>query len=250
MKKIEFARLLIFLIVPIALLSCIAENTIDAESREPVSAEVLKSEILGRWTFDGENLKSLSENSFIEFSNPNTFVLSLRGEKFVSGKFSVDNSSTISLGDLGRIDKIVLSPGNVEFTLSYDNKSVSLKGNRTTVNNSDDKTALLCRKWLMTNQEDGKDTLGGFVDRSLLTFSNSGTYLIEAYTNGNQAPAVISWNWKWHSTLSDRIVYWREGNEIEEDKKYIIIRELTQDTLKITESNVYGLRNYVFTVVN
>jgi len=245
MKIIRTIQIVSSIMIPLLLLSCNAENDIPSEQNDSAKIEQLRKDILGKWVFGSKNLRTTNNNSFIEFLKDTTFVVSLGSEKMYSDKFTIVNTSEISLENFGKVENILFKDDEINFGLSYAGQKVVVNANKTVAFDDSAKTQLLSRGWEMTDQEDGKDTVAN-VGRSFITFSSSGTYKIEVHSEGGTRHVTGNYNWKWHSTISNRIVYWHDRGEIDEDNRYMIIRELTPTSLKTTESNFWGLRNYVF----
>lgn len=238
-----------FLVIPILLLCCNDESGISSERDNATKIEQLRKGILGKWTFEAKNLRTEDNRSLIEFLRDSTFIVKLSKGQVFSGKYSIVGPSEISLENFGEISDIVLQEDKINFKLLYEKQIVVVNANKVNTLTEEEKTQLLCRKWQFTNQEDGRDSANA-IDRAFTTFFDSGTYVTEIYTKNSQQGWTETWNWKWHSTMNDRIVYWKGDDKIEEDKKYMIIRELTPSILKTTESKFWGVRNYVFLPAN
>lgn len=106
---------------------------------------------------------------------------------------------------------------------------------------------LLFRAWEMVAEENGIDSLKN-VNRSFVTFSSNGTWSSSA---GSYAPigAGDDRYWKWHPTIPNRLLWWYLGHETNENN-YIDLRVITEDSLKITHSNVYFKGKYNFVPYN
>jgi hypothetical protein len=102
---------------------------------------------------------------------------------------------------------------------------------------------LLFRSWEMVAEENGIDSLKN-VKRSFVTFSPDGTW---SSSIGSYAPIGSGDDryWKWHPTVPNRLLWWYLGHETDENN-YIDLRVVTEDSLKITHSNVYFKGKYNF----
>lgn len=249
MKNENLIKLMFCLMLPLVLLSCIADDSIRADQNNTAKIEQLRKDILGKWTFETKNLRTTDNSSLIEFLKDGMFLVKLSNGQVFSDKYSILGPSEIALDNFGEISNILLQEDQINFKLIYEKQVVPVNANRINSLIEKEKTQLLCRKWQLTNQEDGRDSANA-IDRAFTTFFDSGTYLTEGYSKTSQQGWTETLNWKWHSTMNDRIVYWKKNDKIEEDKKYMIIRELTPSILKTTESTFWGLRNYVFIPAN
>jgi hypothetical protein len=110
---------------------------------------------------------------------------------------------------------------------------------------NEEKSKLLLKSWSMLNSEDGADSLALGLDKSILLFSSDGSYKTTAFITGG-GTIVTNRNWKWHPTKPNRILYWYPGQAVDENQNYIDIRELTESSLKITNSSSYGPGDYSF----
>ena len=109
---------------------------------------------------------------------------------------------------------------------------------------------LLFRNWNMLSEENGIDTLANVI-KSTLLFSADGTFTTNAFPGGiQQPPYILKRYWKWHPTISNRLLYWHLGREVDEKNNYIDIRLLTEETLKISYHNYYGELKFSFVPEN
>jgi len=246
MAKQYTNALLLFIVNTLLFFSCAQNDDIENGQDEHLKTEQLRKDIIGKWKFDSNDLRVTGDDSYIQFTADGIYIVNNGEKNLATDKFLVTGPDKVSLNNFGSVQNIKISDGAATFELLHNGKNLSISAKREIVLPESERTEMLSRKWKMLNIENGVDTLA-LVDSSFVTFIKSGTYLTEAFVGPkNNGPLVTTLNWRWHSTLSDRIVYWRAGTEIDEDKNYIIIRELSDDTLKITESNFWGLSRYTF----
>ena len=103
-----------------------------------------------------------------------------------------------------------------------------------------------CQNSSQQTGENGKDSLSQYIDSSFVTFFVDGHYETECYGKDRNKAMKLNHFWAWHPSLSDRFGYWIIQRPREDDKYYTIIRELTANELKTTESRFDGLFSYTF----
>jgi hypothetical protein len=191
------------------------------------------------------------KTGFIEFLSDSTYMLFDAAGNYITGKFQATDGKTISLKDFGTLSEITFAQEKINFKITYssNNKSITISANKAQPIPESEKAKLLSRKWYLTHEEDGHvifeeeaeiyDDEGNvtstfFPDSLNFIMSSSGTYVVETFEKGHLKQAQMA-NWKWHSTLTDRFVYWWYDVIEDEDRDVVIIRELTKDVFKATE---------------
>ncbi len=189
-------------------------------------------------------------NGFIEFLSDSTFILSDEEMNVFTGRFTVKDGATISLAGFGEISEIKFTQNVINFIVSYSspNKKITIKANKAAAITLDDKTKMLTRNWLLTDEKDGKEIYDeGIetnpdgnemqpVDKVTLLLSSSGTYLVQFFYANKLISAEVA-NWKWHRTDANKFVYWweEEPTSQEEDDFSITVVRLTNSLLETSE---------------
>lgn len=191
------------------------------------------------------------KTGFIEFLSDSTYTIYDSEGNYFTGKFEAKDGTTISLANLGTLSGINFAQEKINFKLTYtsNSKSITVTANKVKDVPTGDKAKLLGRKWYITHEEDGQTLfeeeveiyddndklVEAFIPDSIsVLMSPYGTYVVQILKNGVLKKATIV-NWKWHSTKTDRFIYWVYDIPADEEDDYVIIRELTQDILKTTE---------------
>jgi hypothetical protein len=96
----------------------------------------------------------------------------------------------------------------------------------------------------MVNEEDGIDSLAN-VNYSFVTFSSNGTWSTSSLSSTPGQGYTENKYWKWHPSVPNRLLWWYLGHKTDENN-YIDFQIVTEDSLKITHSNVYFKGRYNF----
>ena len=230
---------------------CLANDNKLSGSYHVSKSTDLKKDIIGKWVFQSKDSKKLLEETFIEFFDNDTFIFYDSTGLVFMDKYSTLSESEISVKSSVEIKSIDLSSKDLRFQMTHSGKKSTIIANKVKSVDGSEKTKLMSRHWQMLNNSDAKDTLA-VIERSTALFSNSGTYFILAYQKDSKTPIVTKLNWKWHSKIPDRIVFWRDGDKIQEERKYITIKKLSETSLSFSEFNDSrdkGERNYEFELV-
>ena len=188
---------------------------------------------------------------YIEFLSDSTYMIYDSQGNFTQGKFNALTGDSISLSNFGSLGGIKLGSSTLDFKLHYSAGSgtVTISANKAPAVASDSRTALLCRSWYLTNADAGGDIIGSTdsyynpatqqyedytIDSLTFVITTSGTYIVQQFNKGTLKNADVA-NWKWHSTQSDRFVYYWDNDPIDEAHDYVIIRENTKTILKLSE---------------
>lgn len=227
------------------LLTCLFFSCTPVDPSE--DQETLRKTIIGKWNFDGSSLRVSQETmAYIQFFSNNTYVVSEASGKVTSDSYSFSNVNDIVVENFGVIKDFKVKDEQASFKLIQQNKEVSINAKKAQEISETDKTKLLCRRWKMLPIENGKDSLSQYIDSSFVTFFVDGHYETECYGKGRNKAMKLNHFWAWHPSLSDRFGYWIIQRPREDDKYYTIIRELTANELKTTESRFDGLFSYTF----
>lgn len=191
-----------------------------------------------------------NSTGYIEFLSDSTYMLYDSEGRYFQGKFQANTGDSISLAGLGSLGGIKLADGNLDFKLYYSagSKSIVVSGNKAASIPMDTRTTQLCRAWYLTREADGEEAFEDSeeyneetqqyepyqIDSLGLIMTTSGTYIVQEFFAGKLLYAEVA-NWKWHSTKSDRFVYYWYNEEPDEDRDYIIITELNSTVLKAYE---------------
>lgn len=267
----------------VLIFSC-SKKSPDEGGDKAADAKALEAKVIGKWSFNNVSLSALSvvrsstalkakglfaapvnellpgiseaapqtpsSTGFVEFLNGNTYIISDGEGSVFTGKFEATDGSSISLAGFGSISEIRFSGQKIDFKVNYtaSGKSISIAANKAAEIAATDKGKLLCaHAWYVTDEEDGKDLVSGTVDRVTVLYSLSGTYLVQFFKSGKLVEAKVA-NWKWHSTDPNKFVYWWDDELPNENTDYVLLRELTNNIMKIKEelySNVVVYNNYV-----
>ncbi len=192
----------------------------------------------------------IAKTGFIEFLKNNTYLIYDAEGNYFTGTFNVRDGQTIDLAEFGTINEIKFTQEKIDFIANYtaQNKKLIISANRAVSIPLTDKTTLLTGKiWSVTGEEKGQETffnapidiqnpkdgsilMTSWVDKITFLFSSSGTYSIHFYYK-NKLLAVNMFNWKWHSTDANKLVYWGYSETVDEDQ-FEVIREITKDVLR------------------
>ncbi|MDR3286775.1 MAG: hypothetical protein LBT27_04975 [Prevotellaceae bacterium] len=99
------------------------------------------------------------------------------------------------------------------------------------------KTDLFCRTWKITAETEKVNGVESIPARSFLgctaLFSHAGTYLMN-YQDGTPPELAL---WKWKNTTETEFYYsWKNWEGFVENEHFVIIAELTKNSMKINES--------------
>ncbi|CAG5003312.1 hypothetical protein DYBT9275_03125 [Dyadobacter sp. CECT 9275] len=247
MKK-ELMRIVPIFIFSVWLLSCIASDDVSVEPDEGTKVEVLKRAIIGKWEFQTENLRIMGGKSWIELRGDSSYTLnSMASKKVITDKYTVVSSSEIALSSFGKIANFKDNGNEITFDLYSNDKRIASAANRVAAIDTTEQTALLCRNWNMLSEEAGIDSVRN-VGKSTVQFYQTGIYVIKsgAGTTAGSSYGGLVMHWKWHPEIANRIIYWYTADRIDPSKYYYDIHELTESSLKITESNYFGLFKFNF----
>nr|WP_121271678.1 hypothetical protein [Pedobacter schmidteae] len=192
----------------------------------------------------------VAKTGFIEFLKNNTYLVYDADGNYFTGTFDVRDGQTIDLAGFGTINEIKFTQEKIDFIVNYtaQNKKLTISANRAVSIPLTERTELLTGKiWSVTGEEKGQATffnapidiqnsqdgsilLTSWVDKITFLFSSSGTYSIHFYYQ-NKLLAVNMFNWKWHSTDANKLVYWGYSETVDEDQ-FEVIREITKDVLR------------------
>lgn len=238
----HFPPFLFSLFLLIFISGCSKDNSIEPEQDTDTKKTELQKAILGKWVVaTSSSQRTMSENAFLEFLSDSTYIVYNLTETLVQGKFNATSGTNISLENFGTLNEIKFTQNKIDFKLIYSNKTLAISANKTAVASATDKTMMLTHLWSLTSDESGSIVLGNtnnnwnkIITKFTVRFSPSGSYIASIYNNDEIIYAEVA-NWKWHSTKSDRVVYWSGNDAILEEENYTIIRELTETNLKTLE---------------
>lgn len=244
MKKYLLISLIIILL-PFFEISCMS----DVGSEIVDTPSQIRNKIVGKWALSDKNFRtSTNENGYVHFFEGGDYVLAGSLGVVSTGNYEIKEDGNVRLGAYAVISNLKVDKEKVGFTITVDGKTTDVSGAKIHVLTQTEISSLLSRKWKMLPAENGKDSLA-LVSKTYVTYNLSGTYDIETYTfdrDNSSPPLSLRRNWKFHDTLPDRFVYKQSNSTIYGDHDFTIIRELTPDMLKITESHYYGISNYTF----
>ena len=192
-----------------------------------------------------------TNTGYIEFLSDSTYLIYDSEGHLFQGKFNAVTGDSISLGKFGSLGGIKLADNKLDFKLYYaaGSKTVVISGNKAPAITADSRTALLCRSWYLTNADYGSTIIGSTneyynestqqyesftVDSLSFVITTSGTYIVQEFEKGILKTADVA-NWKWHSSIANRFVYYWDDQPVNEDEDYILIRENTTGVLKLSE---------------
>ncbi|WP_345026582.1 hypothetical protein [Ravibacter arvi] len=214
-------------------LSCKADGTTDDQSHK---VEKLKKEIVGEWTFRQASARANGQITTLEFLDNSRFVVE-KGDSAISDTYEVANARTISLNNLGEVRDFEANGERAGFVLSTSEGDITVDADKTEELKKENRTKLLSRRWRLLRVEDAVDSLG-MIYKAYITFTQSGTYLQESFNNVNSVnPSTLKFKWKWDPKDENRIQYWYRGDNPGHEREFMVIRELTETSLKIIHSN-------------
>jgi len=248
MKNSNLGKYFLLFFLSIGILSCSKDADPEPEELTTIDKKQLQTDIIGKWVVESNSGRTLADLGFIEFLKDSTYIFQDRAQSKTIGKYQVVSGDQISLDKSGNITAIKLTGDKLSFKYVLSAQTISVVAAKTVVTVAGSQTSTLARGWMLTSLEDGHiitdNDLG--IDRAVVVISSSGTYLGQFTNKGKVVEESLS-NWKWHSTKSDRIVYWETGAQVKEDEDYVIIRELSATTLKTREYHDGVEYNYTWT---
>lgn len=201
----------------------------------------------------------------IEFFSDSTYVIAHSGDIYaLSGKFKVENDSTISVnGLMGNITinnvKVANNVISFDFPISEDQEeSISVQATKATnLVVADDKKGLLYKNWLVEkNLADGEHFYGNVSPgvQAFLFFSPSGTLMFKMKMQpGGDIPSDMPLemamfnNWEWHASQANTIASFPLPGAPAAPGEFKII-SLTNTTLKV-EQTTPGTNQQVMSLV-
>ena len=192
-----------------------------------------------------------TNTAYIEFLSDSTYMIYDSEGHFSQGKFNAVAGDSISLGTFGSLGGIKLADGKLDFKLYYaaGSKSVTLSANKAPAVSTDSRTALLCHPWYLTKEDYGGTLIGSedeyynettqqyeayTIDSLSFVITTSGTYIVQTFQKGVLKTADVA-NWKWHSSIANRFVYYWDDQPFDEANDFVVIRENTTAVLKLSE---------------
>ncbi|TDE08288.1 hypothetical protein [Dyadobacter psychrotolerans] len=256
MKRIVFTNLFFLFAFALLFQSCSKDSKDMPQPETPNEKGKLQSDIVGKWIIQSSSGRTTADEAFLEFLSDSTFLVYNVSQTLATGKFNAISATEISLDKFGSIKEIKISQDKISLKLTYSAKTLTITANKSAAVDTSDKTKLLSHLWSLTADQDGASILTNNsqwekpVDKVTFLFTSSGTYLAQIFSKGEVFESQTI-NWKWHSTKSDRLVFWTMGSTLNEERDYVIIRELTTSTLKTLEyhkddNGVDQPANYVF----
>jgi hypothetical protein len=226
-----------FALLAMISLACTKDHVVIPDPETPSETLKLQTKVLGKWLVELTGGRTTSSNAFMEFMSDSTYIIYNITETVGVGHYEAVSEESLKLEGFGTISAIQFDQTKISCVLSVPNKDISITGIREAEVMLDERTKLFARSWALTNLEDGGPLLTSDEDPNIkfdmdFVFSANGTYLNVLKYKGEVSPGVTG-NWKWHSTLSDRVVWWRDGEAIDENQN-LLIRELTPNFLKLT----------------
>ncbi len=216
-------------------------DDVGPEPDKESSKITLQSDIIGKWMIEVPNARKAEKGAFIEFLSDSTYIIYNLTPSIVTGKYKATSNTEITLDKFGTASEVKIAQGKVSFKIVYSGTTVLLSAIKSSPVDASDKTRLLAHYWSLNNEGDaalifeGTDDLyGKQIEKLTIRFSPSGTYMIELFNKGAVFRSEMS-NWKWHSTKADRFVFWSGNEKVDEEKNFILIKELTDKVLKTTE---------------
>ncbi|MFT3750836.1 MAG: hypothetical protein QM768_21160 [Agriterribacter sp.] len=226
-----------------AFFSCKKDGGTITDPGETIS---LYKTIAGKWNIHSlsgrikdvhtaNKIQDTDDLTSIEFLNDSTYIVVTGDLDVFTGSFKVTDSTSITLTGFGALSEIKIANEKINFKLFYNGNNITITANKADEIADSDNTRLLCRRWLLTQQEDGAGAYldSDNADKITVIFSSSGTYLVQYLYKDALISADIA-NWEWHATQSNTFLYWWE-NDVN-SKSPVVINELTKSVLKITET--------------
>lgn len=247
MKKSTWLPLLLTLCLAL-LFACSKDK--DPDPGQPViekTKEQLSAEILGKWTLGLASARTSADIGSIEFLADSTFIYQELSKNSVVGKYLIVSGNEVTLAKNGKVSGVTIDGTKLSGSVTWNAATMKVSGNKVSTVVTGSKTDLLARAWTLTKLEDGNllnDNDFG-ADKLNVIFSQAGTYLGQFLAGANIIEEA-NMNWRWHSTKPDQLVYWETGSPVNEERDYVVIRELTGSILKTTEYRDGEQSNYTF----
>lgn len=234
-----------------AFFSCKKDDGTKTNPDETIS---LYKTIAGKWNISSlsgriknvhtaNKIQDTDDLASIEFLSDSTYIIVTSDLDVFTGNFKVTDSASITLTGFGALSEIKIANEKINFKLLYEGNSITITANKAAEIADSDNTRLLCRRWLLTQQEDGAGTYldSDDADKITVLFSSSGTYLVQYLRKDLLLSAEIA-NWKWHATQSNTFLYWwyDDANNLNP----VVIESLTKSMLRITETYYDGSETY------
>lgn len=226
----------------------------DQSTTPPVETNSLYKTVQGKWIVGTQSgrvkpintslkIQEAKDLTSIEFLSDSTYII-VSGDEVFTGTFTATDTTSINLTGFGALSEIKIAGEKMNFKLSYQGNYIAISANKAATITLTETTKLLCKRWLIAKEEYG-DTLyenSYNADKLIVLFSSSGTYLVQSLLKDSLLSADIS-NWQWHPTQANTFLYWWDDNE--DDKMPVVIDELTNSILKLTET--YTENSEIFT---
>lgn len=236
----QFTSFVVSVLLLVFLSACSDDHTTDPGPETNPDTEKLQKSIVGKWVVESRSGRTMAQTAFIEFLSDSTFVLYNVTDTLVQGKFNATSGTDVSLEKFGSLSEIRFAQNKISFKLTYANNILTISANKVDAVESSDRTNKLSGSWSLTADENGVDFFnenndwGKMVVKITFFFSPSGTFIGQVYAADGLILSETR-NWKWHSDKADRFVFWEDGAVVNEQKDYVIIRQLTESILKTQE---------------
>lgn len=238
MKKSIFAILQVLVVFALAT-SC-SKDHVEPDPTSQTEKEKLQTSISGKWIVESSSGRTTADNAFLEFLSDGTYIVYNITDTLITGTFEATSGTGILLEGFGTLSEITFAQDKISFKLNFSGRTLTIVANKSVKVATGERTMLLSRNWSITELEDGAKLLTADEDPNIrfninVLFSASGTYLYQYSYQGKTFHFSMA-NWRWHSTDPDKVVFWQEGHEVDENTDFLVVRELNQEIFKITDN--------------
>lgn len=249
-KTKTYSLSILLLSVLVFFASCKKDSTPPDLPPDPEPQPTLFEAVQGKWTLNAASTnqgkrsivsgKQQDSPQYIsvEFLSDSTYIVVLDNGYVVDGKFSIPDSATINLKELGVISDITFAEASLTFNISTPEWGVvSVAANKAPAIPENANTTLICKTWELNSIAWGPATFNrndgnGYVSVKL-RFSRSGTYFLKHYVLDTLVYAATT-SWHWHPSKPNTFIYTSEEGSDNE----VVITALTDDSLKMEEDYV------------
>ena len=254
---------MLLLSVLISFASCKKDSTPPDPPQDPEPQPTLFEAVQGKWTLDAAPTNPGKRNIVsgkhqdspqyisVEFLSDSTYIVVLDNGYVIDGKFSIPDSTTINLKELGVISDITFAGTSLTFNISTSGwGEVSVAANKAPAIPENANNTLICKTWELNSTAWGPATFnrnGGNGHVSVkLRFSPSGTYFVKQYIIPDTLAYAATTSWHWHPSKPNTFIYTSEEGSDNE----VVITALTDSSLKMEEDFVNNNGSSSLNIVN
>jgi len=164
----------------------------------------------------------------------NTTTSLTNGHTIIFGNYEIVNNNTVVLSDFGTLTVSGINKNSISFSIQLtgnpDNE-ININASKQQEMASSERTDLLCKTWELVTVNGG--SVVGTAYNLTVLFSKAGTYLV-VYKDPKDGIDDLA-QWKWKDEAETQLLYSREEVPVWDEADFVVIDEITSNTLKIVE---------------